>query len=55
MPKATAIISSFHNLPIGELVDQLGGLKAAIADLEKREKALRDELLARAVSQKLAA
>ena len=51
MPKATAIISPFHNLPIGELVDQLGGLKAAIADLEKRQKALRDELLARAVEQ----
>jgi hypothetical protein len=51
MPKAAAIVSQFHNLPIGDLVDQLGGLKGAIADLEKRQKALRDELLRRAVSQ----
>src|SRR5580704_9368529 len=49
MPKATANISQFHNLPVGEIVDQLGGLKAAIADLEKRQKALRDELLKRCV------
>jgi hypothetical protein len=51
MPKATRILSPFHNLPTGELVDQLGGIKAAIADLQSREKALRDELLARSVSQ----
>ena len=55
MPKAVSVSiatpSIYHNLPVGEIVDQLGGVKAAIADLEKREKALRDELLARAVSQ----
>jgi len=51
MPKATSIISPFHNLPVGQIVDQLGGVKAAIADLEKREKGLRDELLARSVEQ----
>ena len=51
MPKAISILSPFHNLSTGDLVDQLGGLKAAIADLEKRQKALRDELLARAVEQ----
>ena len=51
MPKAIPILSPFHNLPTGDLVDQLGGLKAAIADLEKRQKAVRDELLSRAVEQ----
>jgi hypothetical protein len=51
MPKATLIVSPFHNLPVGEIVDQLGGVKAAIADLESRAKALRDELLRRAVPQ----
>lgn len=52
MPKAVSIAtpSPYHNLPVGDLVDQLGGLKAAIADLQKREKALRDELLTRTVS-----
>src|SRR5258707_10187861 len=49
MPKATAIISPFHNLPVGELVDQLGSVKAEIADLETREKNLRAELLKRCV------
>ena len=51
MPKAVSILSPLHNLPTGDLVDQLGGLKAAIADLEKRQKALPDELLSRAVEQ----
>ena len=49
MPKATAIISPFHNLPVGEIVDQLGTVKAEIADLEAREKTLRSELLKRCV------
>jgi hypothetical protein len=49
MPKATAIISPFNNLPVGEIVDQLGTVKAEIADLETREKTLR------AVPAKLAA
>ena len=49
MPKAISSIphSPFHNLPAGEVADQLGTLKAEIADLEAREKALRDELLRR--------
>jgi hypothetical protein len=47
MPKAVSIISPFHNLPAGEVADQLGTLKAEIADLEAREKALRNELLRR--------
>ena len=51
MPKATRIVSQFHNLPVGEIVDRLGGVKAAIADLQNREKALRDELLSRSVPQ----
>ena len=49
MPKATTIISPFHNLPVGEIVDQLGAVKAEIADLEAREKNLRAELLKRCV------
>src|SRR6201987_5718946 len=51
MPKAVSILSPFHNLPVGEIVDRLGGVKAAIADLQSREKALRDELLSRSVPQ----
>ena len=49
MPKAATILSQFHNLPAGDLVDRLGTLKAEIADLETREKALRDELIRRGV------
>ena len=50
MPKATAIVSQFHNIPAGDLADQLVALKALIADLEAREKALRDELVRRGES-----
>jgi len=50
-PRLSLFYHPFHNLPTGDLVDQLGGLKAAIADLEKRQKALRDELLSRAVER----
>ena len=51
MPKAVSISSPspYHNLSIGELVDQLGAVKAEIADLEAREKSLRAELLKRCV------
>jgi hypothetical protein len=49
MPKAIPILSQFHNLPTGEIVDQLGAVKAEIADLEAREKTLRAELLKRCV------
>ena len=49
MPKAAAILSPFHNLAAGDLVDRLGSLKAEIAELETREKALRDELIRRNV------
>src|ERR1051325_1238455 len=51
MPKATAIISAVHNLPVGELVDQLGSVKAEIADLETRQQSLRAELLKRCVTE----
>lgn len=51
MPKATRILSHFHNLPVGELVDQLGSVKAEIADLETREKSLRAELLKRCITE----
>jgi hypothetical protein len=49
MPKAVTSISQFHNLSAGDLVDRLGALKAEIADLEAREKTLRDELVRRDV------
>ena len=50
MPKAMPTLSPFHNLPAGEVVDQLGSVKAQIADLETREKALRDELIRRSIT-----
>jgi hypothetical protein len=54
MPKATANIVPvlpYHNLPAGDLADQLGAVKAEIAVLEAREKTLRDELIRRGVSE----
>jgi hypothetical protein len=49
MPKAISSIplSPFHNISAGDLADRLGVLKANIAELEVREKALRDELIRR--------
>src|SRR5256885_12229643 len=51
MPKATRILSHFDNLPTGELVDQLGSVKAEIADLESRQQSLRAELLKRCITE----
>ena len=54
MPKAIANIvsvSPYHNLAAGDLADQLGSVKAEIADLEAREKNLRDELIRRGVAE----
>jgi len=46
--KATVILPSrFDNLSAGDLADQLGSVKAEIAELQSREKALRDELVRR--------
>ena len=43
MPKAvansTSPVSLFHNLSIGELVDQLGNAKAEVAEVKAREDA----------------
>ena len=52
MPKAIAILSPspLNNLADGAVADELGTVKAQIADLETREKALRDELIRRGVS-----
>jgi hypothetical protein len=50
MPKAASniiAVSPHHNIAAGDLVDQLGTIKAQITDLETREKALRDELIHR--------
>jgi hypothetical protein len=57
MPKATShltpipSISPLHNLSAGDLVDQLGAIKAEAADIKAREEALRAELIARGVSE----
>lgn len=49
MPKAIPILppSPYHNISTGDLVDELGALKARIVDLEAREKLLRAELIDR--------
>jgi hypothetical protein len=49
MAKAAAqfTTSTLHNLPLPALVDEFGALKAQIAELETREKALRTELIGR--------
>jgi hypothetical protein len=55
MPKAaansTSPVSLFHNLSIGELVDQLGHVRAEAAEAKAREDALRAELIARGVTE----
>jgi hypothetical protein len=54
MPKAISHltrVSLFHNLSIGELVDQLGHVKAEAAEIKAREDALRAELIAREVTE----
>jgi hypothetical protein len=43
--------SPFHNLCIGEIVDQLGHAKAALADAHAAESALKAELIARGVTE----
>lgn len=54
MAKASANIASVNplrNLPAAQLVDRLGALKAEIAALDAGEKALRDELLRRGITE----
>jgi hypothetical protein len=54
MPKATADITPItilHNLPLGEIVDQLGRVKAEAAEIKAREDLLKAELTARGVSE----
>ena len=54
MAKASANIASVNplrNLSANALVDQLGAVKAEIAAFEGREKALRDELLRRGLTE----
>jgi hypothetical protein len=47
--QSTQVPSLFHNLSIGELVDQLGHAKAELAEVKAREDALRAELISRSV------
>ena len=53
MPKAIAIVSPspFNSLSTGAVADELGSVKAQIAELQDREKALRDELIRRGISE----
>jgi hypothetical protein len=57
MPKATGHLTSvpsvspLHNLSAGDLVDQLGSLKADLADLKAHEDTLRAELISRKLSE----
>ena len=51
MPRAIPILSEFHNLSAGDLADQLGTLKAEIADLEARKRTIAGELIRRGVSE----
>src|ERR1700737_4998304 len=54
MPKATADLISprpLHNLPLAEIVDQLGLVKVAATEIEAREKTLKAELAARNVRE----
>ncbi len=57
MPKAPAIlapvpsVSPFHNLSDGDLVDQLGAIKAELADVKAREDELKAQLIARGLPE----
>jgi hypothetical protein len=54
MPKATGDltpITTRHNLPLGEIVDQLGRVKAEAAEIKAREDLLKLELTARGVTE----
>jgi hypothetical protein len=57
MPKASAdhtpiaLVSPLHNLALGEIVDQLGHVKAEAAEIKAREDALRAELIARGIPE----
>jgi hypothetical protein len=54
MPKATGDIipiTTLHNLPLGEIVDQLGRVKAEAAEIKAREDLLKAELTARGVPE----
>jgi hypothetical protein len=43
--------TAFHNHTAGQIVDELGSIKAQIADLKAREDALKAELIARGAAE----
>src|SRR6202011_2711246 len=47
----TPIITTLHNLPLGQLVDELGQVKAEAAEIKAREDLLKAELTARDVTE----
>jgi hypothetical protein len=49
--KATEHPTRFDNLSDGQLVDELGALKAELAELNERENALKSALIARGVGE----
>ena len=57
MPKAGSHLtpipsaSPLHNLSAGDLIDELGALKADLADLKAREEGLKAELIARGLPE----
>jgi hypothetical protein len=57
MAPATAQVTSIapasplHNLPLGEIVDQLGRVKAEAAEIKAREDLLKAEMITRGVSE----
>jgi hypothetical protein len=56
MPEAAnhstpAIASPFSNLSTGQIIDELGQVKAEAAEIEQREKALKAALIARGVTE----
>lgn len=56
MPKAdsdstVSVLSPLHNLSAGDIIDELGGIKAAMADLKSREDILKAQLIERGVKE----
>jgi hypothetical protein len=45
------VITTLHNLSVGEIADQLGHTKAEAAEIKAREDALKAELIARGVTE----
>ena len=49
--EATTMTIQFDNLSVGQIVDELGQVKAEAAEIEMREKALKAALIARGITE----